>query len=815
MPALTVEEARTRAAALDVRSYEIAFDLTLGEKVFGAVSRIAFAASAERTFVDVKPDELTAVSLNGRSVDVAGLDDGRLWLDGLQAENELVVEARMKYSADGEGLQRTVDAGDGRVYLYGMSSLESAPRYFACFDQPDLKAPYTMTVKCSDEWIVLGNGAATKTAPGEWELKETKPLSTYFVTLVAGPYHLIRSEHDGIPLGLACRQSLKEHLDKDAEDLFKVTAQAFDEYHRLFGYRYPFGEYHQVFVPDFNLGAMENPGCVTFADNFIFRSAVTDAERSTRARVVVHEMAHMWFGDTVTMKWWNDLWLNESFAEYMAHRVSHDATEHLGHWTDFAFVRKWWGMQADQRGTTHPVAADAIHDARASLDDFDGISYAKGAAVLKQLAAYLGDEVFLKGVDAHIDAHEFGNADLHEFIGKLTEAGAEALPNWSEQWLRTAGLDTISAERTETGIRLHRKTPQDHPADRPHQLTVAGYDENARATSVQVLLDRDFVEVDLDPQAAVIVPDAADDTWAKIRLDATSLANLPAVLPRLADSTTRAVIWNSIRDAVADAELDPRQALEILLEAIQHEDSDIAVGSLLRWLEERLLGAYLPDEPYRSQAAAALTTRLAETPPGSSLQLAITRGVIATTDDAKLLQSWLDGSDVPDGLQVDTDLRWSLVLRLVRLGAYGKPEVDAELAKDQSTEGITHAARCLAATADGKEAAWERIMTDATVGVTELFATCEGFWDPARPELTAQYVERFFADIPRTGEIRSGMALAMTVLRIFPKYAVDPAAVERAEALIADESVAPSIRRSSADLTDDLRRALAVRRTFG
>jgi aminopeptidase N len=815
MPALTVEEARTRAATLDVHSYEIAFDLTLGDEVFRAISTIRFSASGERTFLDVKPQELKSVTLNGSSVDTQGLDDGRLWLDALQAENELVVDAVMKYSADGEGLQRTVDAGDGRVYLYGMSSLESAPRYFACFDQPDLKAPYTMTVTCPDEWIVLGNGAATQTSPGQWELKETKPLSTYFVTLVAGPYHLIRSEHDGIPLGLACRQSLKEHLDKDKDDLFTVTAQAFDEYHRLFGYRYPFGEYHQVFVPDFNLGAMENPGCVTFADNLVFRSTVTDAERSLRARIVVHEMAHMWFGDTVTMKWWNDLWLNESFAEYMASRVSHDVTDHQGHWTDFAFVRKWWGLQADQRSSTHPVAAEAGKDARQSLDDFDGISYAKGAAVLKQLAAYLGDEVFLKGVNAHIDANEFGNADLHEFIAKLTEAGAVDLPNWSEQWLRTAGLDTISAERTATGIRLHRSTPPSQPADRPHKLTVGGYDESGRSISVQVLLDRDAVDVELDPRTAVIVPDAADDTWAKIRLDATSLANLPAVLPKIADGSTRGVIWNSIRDSVADAELDPRQALAILLEAIRSEDSDIAIGSLLRWLEDRLLGAYLPQEPYRGQAAAALIARLAETATGSSLQLAIARGVVATTDDTKLLQGWLEGAGVPDGLQVDTDFRWSLVLRLVRLGTYGKPEVDAELAKDRSTEGVAQAARCLAATADGKEAAWQRIMTDGSVGVTELFATCEGFWDPAQTELTAPYVERFFREIAHTGEIRSGVAVALTVNRIFPKFAVDEAVIQQAEALIADETVAPSIRRISADQTDDLRRAIAVRRTFG
>ncbi|HEY0618712.1 MAG TPA: aminopeptidase N [Kribbella sp.] len=809
MPALTVEDARTRAGAIVVHSYHLDFDLTSGEKTFGAVSTIRFAATAGSTFVDVKPDELVSVTLNGEPVKVAGLADGRLPLSGLQAENELVVNARMAYSFDGEGLQRSVDAADGKVYLYGMSSLESAPRYFACFDQPDLKAPYRMTVKCPDDWIVLGNGAASQLQPGQWEIKETKPLSTYFVTVVAGPYHLIRGEHDGIPLSLACRQSLAQHLDKDADDLFNVTAQAFDEYHRLFGYRYPFGEYHQVFVPDFNLGAMENPGCVTFADTMVFRSAVTDAERSTRARIVVHELAHMWFGDTVTMKWWNDLWLNESFAEYMAHRVSHDATDHQGHWTDFAFVRKWWGLQADQRSSTHPVAADPVKDARASLDDFDGISYAKGAAVLKQLAAYAGDEVFLTGVNAHIDAHEFGNADMGEFIVKLTEAGAQDLPNWSEQWLRTSGLDTISAERTSTGITLHRRSPDQ--ADRPHQLTVGSYDEAGRGTFVEVLLDRDSVAVDLAP-GQVVVPDAKDDTWAKVRLDQTSLANLPEILPKLEDSTTRAVIWNSIRDATADAELDPRRALEILLEALPQEDSDIAVGSLLRWLEDHLLGVYLPYEPYRAEAAEVLTDKLAQTPPGTSLQLATARGVIATTDDAKLLRNWLDGEDVPEGLRIDADLRWSLVLRLVRLNAFGAAEIDAELARDKSTEGQSQAARCRAALPGGKEAAWARIMTDPETGVTELFASCEGFWHPAQAELTAPYVERFFAEITGTADLRSGMAIALTTMRVFPRFAVAQSTIELADALVADENVAPSIRRTVSDLTDDLRRAVKVRR---
>ncbi len=812
MRALTVEEARQRAADLAVRSYQVDFDLTEPGDTFVATSRIRFGATSDSTWVDVKPERLLAVELNGVALDIGLLAEGRFPLTGLRAENEVVVTAELKYSVDGEGLVRSVDAADGRVYTYGMSSLESAPRYYPCFDQPDLKAPYTVTVKCPEDWVVLGNGAATRVGPGEWELAETKPLASYFVTIVAGPYHLIRSEYDGIPLGLACRQSLKEHLERDADDLFRTTGQAFDEYHRMFRERYPFGEYWQVFVPDFNLGAMENPGCVTFADHLVFRSKVTEAERSTRARIIVHEMAHMWFGDLVTMKWWNDMWLNESFAEYMAHRVSEDATDYQGNWTDFGFVRRWWGLQTDQSSSTHPVAPDSLKDARQSLDDFDGISYAKGAAVLKQLAKYLGDDVFLKGVNAHLESHEYGNADLHEFIAKLTEAGAQDLDNWSAQWLRTSGLDTITAERTETGVVLHRTSPD--TSRRPHKLSVRGYDASGAGETVDVMLEGDTVEVALSNDAAVIVPDADDDTWAKIRLDATSLPNLPEVLPKIADGTTRAVIWNSIRDATAHAEFDPRQALDLFCTAIQPEDSDIAVGSLVRWLEERVLGGYLPDDESRGAVADALGNKLATAEPGSSVQLATVRGFIATTSDGELLKAWLDGSRTPDGLEIDAELRWALVLRLVRLDVFGAAEIDAELARDTSTEGVNHAARCRSALADGKEAAWTRIMTDPTIGVKELLAAAEGFWHPGQAAVTAPYVERFFTDIHRTAEIRAGMVVALTVHRIVPEFVIEPELLTRAEALVADESVAPSIRRQTANFADNLRKAVAVRRTF-
>jgi aminopeptidase N len=821
MPSLTPTEAATRAAALTVRSYDVDLDLTTGDRTFASTTRIVFAATADSTFADVKPDALSKVTLNGVPVDVGGLEDGRLPLTGLalDRDNELVVTATMAYTNSGEGLHRSVDATDGRAYLYAMGFLDASPQVFACFDQPDLKAPYRFRITAPEDWVVVGNGAAAQVTPGRWELAETRPLSTYFVTLVAGPYHHLRSEHDGIPLGLLCRQSLAEHLDREADDLFTVTGQAFDEFHRLFGYRYPFGEYHQAFVPELNAGAMENPGCVTFRDEVVFRSAVTDGERSTRARTVVHEMAHMWFGDTVTMRWWNDLWLNESFAEYMAYRVSTTATRYVDNWTDFAFVRKWWGLQADQRTSTHPVASEPGKDALASLDDFDGISYAKGAATLKQLVAYLGDDTFLAGVRAHIASNEFGNATLADLLAKWAAArgGDPAeLDRWAQAWLRTPGVDTIRAERIPGGVRLHRTAPAGHPARRPHKLTIGGYDATGAGERIPVLLDADSVDVELPGEPAVIVPDAGDDTWAKTRLDEQSLARLADVLPRLADTETRAVVWNGLRDAVENAELDPRVVFDVLCAALPHEDSDIAVGALLSWTRLRMLGGFLPVEPFTGRLADVLAARLPQARAGRGLQLALARGLIATSSNAGLLRGWLAGTGVPDGLAIDTDLRWLVTLRLSRLGAIDGAGIDAELARDKSSEGIVHATRCRAALADpaAKDRAWALIATDAEVANYELYAACEGFWHPAQLDVTAPYVDRYFAEIAGTAKLRTGWVVGRTATLAFPRTFVDESVVAQAEALAADDAVGSGIRRAVGDEADDLRRVLAVRRAF-
>jgi len=821
MPSLTVSDARRRARTITVDRYLLDLDLTRGPDTFGSTTSVRFRriGPEDATFLDVRPQTLHRVRLNGEDLDVSRLQDGRLLLRGLQEHNELEVWADMAYSHDGEGLHRAVDAADGNAYVYAMSFLDAAPRIFACFDQPDLKAAYSVAVTAPPEWTVVGNGAARPVSAGRWQLAETKPLSTYFVALVAGPYHSVRDEHDGIPLGLHVKQSLAPHLDRDAEELLTVTRQAFDEYHRLFGIRYPFGEYHQAFVPEFNAGAMENPGCVTFRDELVFRSRVTDAERGNRARTVVHEMAHQWFGDLVTMTWWDDLWLNESFAEFMCHRVCSDATAFDDAWLAFAFTRKRWGMVADRRPTTHPVAGNGAADTASALSDFDGISYAKGAAVLKQLNAHLGDEVFLSGVRRHIERHAYGNAGLTDLLDSWSEAGAADVHGWARQWLRQPGVDTVSLQTRDDaadGIVLHRTPPAAFPAQRPHTLTVAelGPDGPHQQATVHIADDTTPVDLVAKSDRPVLVADAHDDTWAKVRLDANTVAALPSLLPSVENPVTRAVLWNSLTYAVEDAELDPRTMLATLMAALPHERHDVALSAMLGWVVTNLRGRYLPPGPDDERVAALADTVLQNSAPGSGAQIAAARAAAATAVDPDELAGWLHGR-APDGLTLDADMRWTVLHRLCVLGAAGQDAVQSELALDRSAEGRVHAARCRAAIPgeQTKSEAWRLITQDTDVSNYVLYATCDGFWSPEHAEVTRAYVDRYFEEVPRTTRIRSGWVVSETARLAYPVFAVGEATVELAEQAL-DGDLAAGVRRAIADRTHDLRRAVAIRRRF-
>ncbi|MGC4895209.1 aminopeptidase N [Micromonospora sp. DT31] len=830
MPSLTRAEATARRASITVESYAVDLDLTGDAEWFRSAVTIRFRATpGADTFVDAKPHRLLRVRLNDRDLDLALLDDGRLPLAGLAESNTLTVEAEMAYSNTGEGLHRFVDPADGETYLYAMSFLDDAPRIFAAFDQPDLKAPVTLAVTAPPRWTVAANGAvADRPAPGRWEFAPTAPLATYFLTLIAGPWHELRAEHDGIPLGLYCRGSLAEHLDADAEEIFTVTRQCLDRFHQLFAERYPFGKYDQAFVPEFNAGAMENPGLVTLRDDYIFRSAVTDTQRERRATTIAHEMAHMWFGDLVTMRWWDDLWLNESFAEYLGTRVTAEATRFDQAWTTFAIRRKSWGYTADQRPSTHPVAPPEVADAAQALLNFDGISYAKGASVLRQLVAWLGDDAFVAGLNAHFAAHRFGNATLADLLSSLGAASGRDLTGWAERWLRRAQVNTLRVETTVDAdgrwaeVAVVQTAPPSHPVRRPHRIAVAHHVADGPTRRFDVDLDPDsdggrtpLPELAGQPATGLLLPNAGDLTFAKIRLDPASVDAVPRLLPDLDDPLARVLLWSEALDAVTDGERPAAALVELIAVALPAEPEVTIVEEVLT-LSRRLIDRYLDPlarDAALARVAAACATLLGGARPGSSLQLAAARGLIGATTDTGLLAGWLAGEGVPSGLAVDPELRWAVLYRLVVLGAAGAPEIDAEATADRSATGAERAAACRAALpdADAKRAAWEIIARNTELSNRLVEATAEGFWQPEQSEVTAGYVERYFADMPAVARLRTAWVADSVAVAAFPRYAVAQPTRELAAALLARDDLTPGLRRWVTDLDDDMRRALVAR----
>ncbi len=821
MPCLTATEARTRSASLAVSSYDIALDLTRGNETFGSRTVIEFdSLDRQDTFLEIRPHELVSVHLNESALDVTGLRDGRLHLTGLSDHNVLVVDAVMSYSHDGEGLHLTVDPEDGLVYVYAMTFLDAAPRVFACFDQPDLKATYRMSVRAPVEWVVVGNGRATQTEPGLWTLAETKPLSTYLVTLVAGPYHSLTDTHDDITLGLHCRQSLAAHLDKDSEELFEVTGQCLDAYHRLFGIRYPFGDYHQVFIPEFNAGAMENPGCVTFTDDFVFKAQATDSERAARAYVVAHEMAHQWFGDLVTMQWWDDLWLNESFATYMGYRLTSEVTKFDDIWTEFSYNEKAWGMAADQRSSTHPVAGNGVRDTKEALTAFDGISYSKGAGALRQLNTYLGDTDFLAGVVDHLQRHSYGNATLTDLLDAWQRASAKDVHGWAQSWLRTAGLDTLRCiADAGDGVTVQRVNGSAEDVSRPHAFTVTWYREDATNSSVPVLVETDSTQVGLESYdgTGLVLPDSRDETWAKISLDDASAKRAPAFLGSIEDPVGRAVIWGSLREGMLDGSLSPGLYLSTAEQALAGE-SDLGVEKILGTTADGLighLGTFFADDDSRSRLAAVAYRLLTGATPSSNRQIVAARAFICLTDDDALLRGWLTG-DTPAGLRVDEDVRWRITRALCELGVFGLTDVEAEQARDRSSQGAEHALRCKATIPDSdvKAEVWQSIVSDPSLSNSALYALCTYFFRPRRQDLTAAYVERYFTELPATARIRSGAVVDFCAKLAFPRFAVDDETVRLAESCLDGDDLTPGVRRAIIDGTDDLRRALHSRQRF-
>ncbi|QRO86908.1 aminopeptidase N [Kytococcus sedentarius] len=841
MPSLTRDEAQARASLIDVESMEVDLDLTTSSTTFESDTQIVFrAAAAEPTFVDLKAVDVHEVELNDVALDPATVVDGRLPITPVEGRNTLRVRATMPFSNDGQGLHRSVDPEDHREYVYGHLFLDAAPKVFACFDQPDLKAPYTVTVRAPEEWIVTGNGDPLHEGGGQWRLATTKPLSTYFVTVCAGPYVQQRDTWRGpdgqvVPLVLHARASLAEELAAQAPQMFEVTRQCMSYFHELFGIDYPFGEYHQIFVPEFNAGAMENPGCVTFRDQFVFQGAITRQGLLSRTNTIAHEMAHMWFGDLVTPVWWDDLWLNESFAEYMAHRACVAATEFTEAWVDFGVGRKPWGYAAERSPSTHPVAGAPAHDGDTALQNFDGISYAKGASALRQLIEWMGDEHFISGVRDHLTTHAYGNATLADFLGSMESASGRDVQGWAAAWLETAGLDRISVELTtrqdadgvpviETAT-LVRDQPQGAagaPANRPHALTIAGWTDGDRAWEVELELDADRVEVPElagRPVPRLVVPNAADTTWATAVLDAESLAALPAQLPQVDEPVTRAMLWAALFDAVAEGETDPRELVATFTRAFPVE-SDASILATAGAYTARFVRTMVPAaerEGLLEALAAAGRERTATAEPGTTTAWLGARVVAGCSSDAEELRRWARGQDLPEGLEADDDFRWQAVKRLAQLGALdGELELMAQ--HDTSLSGQLSALMARASQPDAESKAWawaELAGRESGRSNYERNNLAQGFWSSGEPEALAGYVERYLTEVPALSGVVGEDALARVAQLAFPLPVPTQATADAVDAVLAGGTVSPAVRRSMVDQRAVLTEVLRSQERYG
>ncbi|MGW7459133.1 aminopeptidase N [Streptomyces sp. NPDC054797] len=835
MSALTRTEAQHRARLLDVHHYAVTLDLTGGDETFDSTTVIRFTArTTADTFIELKPDLLRSATLDGDPLDPAALDDNRLPLTGLTpGPHELRLDTRMRYSRTGEGLHRFTDPADGHTYVYSQLFLDDVQRVFPAFDQPDLKAVFEFTVTAPAHWTVLANGVTTRTGDREgdgagiWQSAPTPVISTYLAAVAAGPWHSVTTEHAGLPFGIHCRQSLAPHMDADADEILSITKACFDRYQEKFTEPYPFDSYDQAFVPEFNAGAMENPGLVTFRDEFIYRSAVTDTERQSRAMVIAHEMAHMWFGDLVTLAWFDDIWLNESFAEYMGYQTLTEATRFTDTWTDFGVTRKPWGYDADQRPSTHPVAPapEDVPDTASALLNFDGISYAKGASALRQLVAWLGEKDFLAGINTHFARHKFANASLADFVESLAAHTDRDVRAWADSWLRTTGTDTLTP-RVEEGAKGWTLTVDRH-GSRPHHITVGVYDRDpadGRALQPREHLDLDIPSDEIvsvsGPRPALLLLNDGDLTYAKVRLDETSVETALRGLSGIPDALTRAVVWNSLRDMVRDGELDPQV---YLLTAAAHlpEEHDLAiVQGVLAFARQQIAVRYLAPEE-RTAALDALTSigheLISQTEDGSEpgLRLTAVRSLIDSATRPDTLASWLADDTVPGGPALDPELRWRILARLAVLGAVGEGEIAAALAADPSATGEEGAARCRAAlpTAEAKAAAWDRLFHDDTLSNYLFSATAQGFWQPEQADLVREYVPRYYPEAVALGA-RRGPAIGEAAGRwAFPAYAVDEANLKAGHACLADPDILPLLRRKLVDQLDDLARALRVRTT--
>lgn len=863
---LTRAEAQERAGIVSNVQYRVHIDLTKGASTFPSVTDIEFdATDGASTFVDLIAHSVTAVTLNGRTLDPAQVyGDCRVQLDGLQAHNTVHIEALCDYSHTGEGLHRSVDPTDGNVYMYTQFEVMDARRMFAAFDQPDIKAVFQFTADAPKSWTVIntmpgkhqpleGSTTAESTLTGgksepveRWTFEKTPKMSSYLTALIAGPYaswHTTYANEDGrtVPMGLYCRQSLKAGMDKDADYLFKVTKGGFAFYARTWGVPYPYAKYDQIFVPEYNAGAMENIGTVTVRDSYVFQSHVTDALSDRRDETILHELAHMWFGDLVTMKWWNDLWLNESFAEFMSTLCTAETTQWKTEWSTFSSGEKSWGMSQDQLPTTHPVVAE-IKDINDTEVNFDGITYAKGGSILKQLMAYVGRDKFFQGIHNYLTKHAYGNATLHDLLVELAATSGRDLDQWAQKWLQTAGVNTLTTEVSTdekgviTAFAIRQSADIEHPVLRPHRMKIGFYnwDDSKKAVvrSSQIELDVDGPITKVPQLVGKARPDfilTNDDdlTYAKLRFDAQSREFLLKHLADFEDPLARSVCWLSLWDMTRDAQLPASDFLAAALDLAGREDQSTTLRTALGTILTTVRHYTAPsNRAYEiEQTADRLWTLAHDAQPGSDRQfqlfgswLALGAGSTFADRTNALLRSEDSAAQTMPGLQIDNNMRWSILTAQARRGLIGDDEIKQALAQDDTTTNRQFAlgAQASKPTPETKAWAWDQALHNADLTNDQMDEIANGFSSNDDPALYEPYVEKYYSIVNWVWKNKS-FHMAENLLHplrgdgLYPVYADPAKLVDAGTTWLDNNADAPrALRRMILENTDRSRRMLKV-----
>lgn len=836
---LTREEANQRSQILSVDTYKVELDLTVdSETQFGSTTTIAFKATAgSSTFVDLVDAEINTIELNGQVVDSSAYKDNRIALENLAAENVLVVSGKCTYSRIGEGLHRFVDPADNKVYLYTQFEVPDARKVYATFEQPDLKATFEFHVTAPAHWAVVSNSPSPKPedlgdGKAIWRFAPTKRISTYITALIAGEYESVhdayRGEFDEIPLGIYYRSSLAQYVD--ADDLFLITKQGFGFFESAFNMAYPFGKYDQLFVPEYNMGAMENAGAVTFRDELIFRSRQTVAAFEQRANTILHEMAHMWFGDLVTMKWWDDLWLNESFAEWAAHHSSVKATRFTDAWTGFTNSRKNWAYRQDQLPSTHPIAADN-YDLEAVEANFDGITYAKGASTLKQLVAWVGEEDFLAGLRSYFAKHAYSNTELKDLLGELEASSGRELGEWAAEWLQTSGVNTLHAEFEVDSAGAYSKFAvaqsaiPEYPTLRRHRIGIGMYNlkdgKLVCVDSIEVDIDGALTEIEQlvgKRQPDLLLLNDRDLTYAKIRLDERSLNTAIAHVADIEDSLARALIWGAAWDMTRDAQMRPGDFVSLVLSGVATETDLTAVSALL--LQGRSAITLFASDANRDALwdrwENALHEFLHSAKAGSDHQLAFARAVAAiarSQKSAELLRGLLDGSTTVPGLVVDPELRWTLLTGLARMGRVSDGDIARELELDKTITGKESAASVNAARPDtkSKAEAWEMVVEREDVPNETMRSAAESFDVAGQAEVLQPYVERYLEMADTIAERRGVWIASTALILLFPKANPSEETLAKVDAWLAKSTAPAFTKRYVSEGRDDLARSLRAR----